>query len=74
MFLYVMIILINLITVAPQNISNNNKIYFAKNCIAAPDLFIRIELRNFNVVKILSIINTQSGLTKVHICQEHWQL
>ena len=41
MILYVMIILINLIAAAPQNILNNNKFYLAENCIAAPDLFIQ---------------------------------
>ena len=50
MFLYVMIILINLITIAPQNISNNNKIYLAKNCMQLLICSSRIELRNFNVV------------------------
>ena len=55
MFLYVMIILINLTTVTPQNILNNNKFYLAKNCIAAPDLFIQNRTQELQCCK--NIIN-----------------
>ena len=41
MLSYVMIILISLTIVAPQNISNNHKIYLVEECVAAPDLFIQ---------------------------------
>ena len=41
MVLYAIIISISLTTVAPQNISNNNKIYLVEKCIAVPDLFIQ---------------------------------
>ena len=45
MFLYAAIISISLTTVAPQNISNNNKIYLVQKCIAVPDLFIQNRTR-----------------------------
>ena len=51
MLSYVMIILISLTITAPQNISNNHKIYLVEECVAVPDLFIQNRTQELHCCK-----------------------
>ena len=51
MLSYMMIILISLTVVAPQNISSNHKNFLVEECVAAPDLLIQNRTQELHCCK-----------------------